>query len=65
MVKSDSIGLIKGRKRDLMNKQGPKKRFPSVEESEEETLLRVDPSVHKKLMERVDKLKDVFLATLS
>ena len=34
-VKTESIGLTKGKKRDLMKKQGPKKRFLSVEEWEE------------------------------
>ena len=30
-VKSESIGLTEGKKRDLMKKLGPKKRFLSVE----------------------------------
>ena len=41
-VKSESIGLMEGKKRDLMKKLGPKKRFLSVEEREEEILSRVD-----------------------
>ena len=31
-MKSESIGLMEGKKRDLMKKQGPKKRFLTVEE---------------------------------
>ena len=34
-VKSESIGLTEGKKRDLMKKLGPKKRFLSVKEREE------------------------------
>ena len=34
-VKSESIGLTEGKKRDLMRKTGPKKKFLSVEEREE------------------------------
>ena len=44
-VKSESIGLTEGKKRDLMKKTGPKKRFLSVEEREAEILERVDPGV--------------------
>ena len=42
-VKGESIGLTEGRKRDLMKKQGPKKRFLTVEEREKEILERVNP----------------------
>ena len=63
-VKSESIGLMEGKKRDLMKKLGPKKRFLSVEEREEEILSRVDPGVHGKLKELVDEFKDVFPDTL-
>ena len=45
-MKSESIGLTKGKKRDLMKKTGPKKHFLSVEEREAEILERVDPGVH-------------------
>ena len=60
VVKSESIGLTEGKKRDLMKKLGPKKRFLSVEEWEEEILSKVDPGVHGKLKELVDEFKDVF-----
>ena len=63
-VKSESIGLTKGKKRDLMKKTGPKKRFLGVEEREEEILSRVDPGVRGKLKELVDEFKDVFPDTL-
>ena len=38
MVKSESIGLTEGKKRDLMKKLGLKKRFLSVEEWEKTDL---------------------------
>ena len=63
-VKSESIGLTEGKKRDLMKKTGPKKRFLSVEEREEEILSRVDPGVRGKLKELIDEFKDVFPDTL-
>ena len=63
-VKSESIGLTEGKKRDLMKKLGPKKRFLSVEEREEEILSRVDPGVRGKLKELVDEFKNVFPDTL-
>ena len=63
-VKSDSIGLTEGKKRDLMKKTNPKKRFLSVEEREEEILSRVDPGVRGKLKELIDEFKDVFPDTL-
>ena len=47
-----------------MKKTGPKKRFLSVEEREEEILSRVDPGVRGKLKELVDEFKDVFPDTL-
>ena len=59
-VKSESIGLIEGKKRDLMKKTCPKKRFLNVEEWEAEILERVDPGVRGKLKELVDEFKDVF-----
>ena len=64
VVKSESIGLMEGKKRDLMKKTGPKKRFLSVEEREQEILSRVDPGVRGKLKELVDEFKDVFPDTL-
>ena len=64
-VKTDSIRLTKGKKRDLMKKSGPNKRFLSVEEREAEILSRVDPKVHGKLKELVDEFKDVFPDTLA
>ena len=63
-VKSESIGLMEGKKRDLIKKLGPKKRFLSIEEREEEILSRVDPGVRGKLKELVDEFKDVFPDTL-
>ena len=63
-VKSESIGLTEGKKRDLMKKLGPKKRFLSVEEREEEILSTVDLGVRGKLKELVDEFKDVFPDTL-
>ena len=63
-VKSESIGLTEGKKRDLMKQQGPKKRFLSVEEREAEILLKVSPDVRGKLKELVDEFKDVFPDTL-
>ena len=63
-VKGESIGLTEGRKRDLMKKQGPKKRFLTVEEREREILERVNPDMHGKLKELVDEFKDVFPDTL-
>ena len=59
-MKSESIGLTKGKKRDLMKKLGPKKRFLSVEEREEQILSKVSPNVCGKLKELVDEFKDVF-----
>ena len=63
-VKSESVGLTEGRKRDLMKKQGPKKRFLTVEEREKEILERVSPDMRGKLKELVDEFKDVFPDTL-
>ena len=63
-VKLESIGLTEGKKRDLMKKSGPKKRFLNVEEWEEEILSRVDPDVRGKLKELLDEFKDVFSNTL-
>ena len=63
-VKSESIGLTEGRKRDLMKRTGPKKRFLSVEEREAEILERVNPECRGKLKELVDEFKDVFPDTL-
>ena len=63
-VKSESIGLTEGKKRDLMKKSGPKKRFLSVEEREEQILSKVSPDVRGKLKELVDEFKDVFPDTL-
>ena len=63
-MKSESIGLTEGKKRDLMKQQGPKKRFLSVEEREAEILSKVSPDVHGKLKELVDEFKDVFPDTL-
>ena len=63
-VKSESIGLTEGKKRDLMKKLGPKKRFLSVEEREEQILSKVSPNVPGKLKELVDEFKDVFPDTL-
>ena len=64
VVKSESIGLTEGKKRDLMKKQGPNKCFLGVEEREEEILKKVNPDVHEKLKELVDEFKDVFPDTL-
>ena len=64
MVKSESIGLTEGKKRDLMKKLGQKKRFLSVGEREEHILFKVSPDVRGKLKELVDEFKDVFLDTL-
>ena len=63
-MKMESIGLIEGKKRDLMKQQRPKKRFLSVEEREAEILSRVDFGVCGKLKELVDEFKDVFPDTL-
>ena len=63
-VRPESIGLTEGKKRDLMKKTGPKKKFLSVEEREAQILERVDPGVRGKLKELVDEFKDVFPDTL-
>ena len=65
-VKSESIGLTEGKKRDLMRKTGPKKNFQflSVEEREQQILEKVSPDVRGKLKELVDEFKDVFPDTL-
>ena len=63
-VKSESIGLTKGKKRDFVKQQRPKKRFLGVEEREAEMLSKVDPGVCGKLKEPMDGFKDVFLDTL-
>ena len=63
-VKTESIGLTEGRKRDLMRKTGPKKKFLSVEEREQQILEKVSPDVRGKLKELVDEFKDVFPDTL-
>ena len=63
-VKSESIGLTEGKKRDLMKKLGPKKRFLNVEEREEQILSKVSPDVRGKLKELIDDFKDVFPDTL-
>ena len=64
VVKTEPIGLTEGKKRGLMEKQGPEKRFLSVEEREAEILSKVSPDVHGKLKELVDEFKDVFSNTL-
>ena len=64
VVKSESIGLTEGKKRDLMKQTGPKKRFLSVEEWEAQILERVNPGVRGKLKKLVDEFKDVFPDTL-
>ena len=63
-VKSESIELTEGKKRDLMKQQGLKKHFLNVEEQEAEILSKVSPDVHGKLKELVDEFKDVFPDTL-
>ena len=65
-VKSESIGLTEGKKRDLMRKTGPKRNFQflTVEEREEQILHKVSPDVRGKLKELVDEFKDVFPDTL-
>ena len=65
-VKTESIGLTEGKKRDLMRKTGPKKNFQflSVEEREQQILEKVSPDVRGKLKELVDEFKDVFPDTL-
>ena len=65
-VKSESIGLTEGKKRDLMRKTGPKRNFQflTVEEREEQILQKVSPDVRGKLKELVDEFKDVFPDTL-
>ena len=63
-MKSELIGLTEGKKRDLMKKLSPKKRFLSVEEWEKQILSKVSPNVHGKLKELVDEFKDVFPDTL-
>ena len=47
-----------------MKKLGPKKRFLSVEEWEEQILSKVSPDVYGKLKELVNEFKDVFPDTL-
>ena len=63
-VKSESIGLTEGKKRDLMKQTGPKKRFLTVEEREEQILKDIRPDVRGRLKELVDEFKDVFPNTL-
>ena len=65
-MKSESIGLTEGKKRDLMRKTGPKRNFQflTVEEREEQILQKVSPDVRGKLKELVDEFKDVFPDTL-
>ena len=46
-MKTESIGLTEGSKRDLMKKFGPKNPFHSVEEWEAEILLSVAPGVYE------------------
>ena len=43
MVKTEFIGLTERKKRDLMRKTGPKKKFLSVEEREEQILEKGQP----------------------
>ena len=57
-------GLTEGKKRGLIKKQCPKKRFISFEERQEEILLRVNLDVRRKLKDLIDEFKDVFLDTL-
>ena len=64
IVKTESIGLTERKKRDVMKKHEPKQRLLSVEEREEEILLRVGLSVCGKLKELVDEFTYVFLDTL-
>ena len=47
-----------------MKQKGPKKRFLTVEEREQEILERVSPDMRGKLKELVDEFKDVFPDTL-
>ena len=65
-VRPESIGLTEGKKRDLMRKTGPKKKFEflSVEEREAQILERVNPDSRGKLKALVDEFKDVFPDTL-
>ena len=59
-MKIESIGLTEGKKRDLMKKTSPKKKFLSVEEREAQILEKVSPEVRGTLKELVDEFKEVF-----
>ena len=61
---STSQGLTEKKKRLIMKEVGPKKRFLTVEEREQEVLSGVAPEQRDKLREIIEEYRDVFPDTL-
>ena len=61
---STSQGLTEKKKRLIMKEVGPKKRFLTVEEREQEVLSGVAPEQRDKLREIIEEYRDVFPNTL-
>ena len=61
---STSQGLTEKKKRLIMKEVGPKKRFLTVEEREQEVLFGVAPEQRDKLREIIEEYRDVFPSTL-
>ena len=61
---STSQGLTEKKKKLIMKEVGPKKRFLTVEEREQEVLSGVAPEQRDKLWEIIEEYRDVFPSTL-
>ena len=61
---STSQGFTEKKKRLIMKEVGPKKRFLTVEEREQEVLSGVAPEQRDKLREIIEEYRDVFPNTL-
>ena len=61
---STSQGLTEKKKRLIMKEVGPKKRFLTVKEREQEVLFGVAPEQRDKLREIIEEYRDVFPSTL-
>ena len=57
---STSQGLTEKKERLIMKEVGPKKRFLTVEEREQEVLSGVAPEQRDKLREIIEEYRDVF-----
>ena len=61
---SMSQGLIEKKKRLIMKEVGPRQRFLTMEEREQEVLSGVAPEQRDKLREIIEEYRDVFPSTL-